>query len=98
MWVIPMAGSLIATQVFRGSIPLTHFPDREFFNEVEKVSKYSITEHGGTKVFPNTKALTEHLDAKYLRTYILKKHKTRIEVICNGSLVGVIKKYRSSKQ
>ena len=59
--------------------------------------KYSITEHGGTRVFPSTQALTEHLDAIYLSTYTYKKHRARVEVVCNGSVVGVIKKHRSSK-
>ena len=58
------------------------------------MKKYSLKEHGGTTLFSSTESITEHLDARYLRTYTYKKHRTRIEVICNGSLVGVIKKHQ----
>jgi len=54
---------------------------------------FIYTEHENAITFKNVKEVHEHIDIKYgIKNVDLRKENDIIKVVCNSSIVGIIKK------
>lgn len=55
-------------------------------------TQFVCVEHDGTRKFESTTAIRLYLDSKYADSYQFKKDGKYLKIICNSSVIGVIKK------